>query len=156
MLAAQFKAGKTTLGGEPGPGARRRQSVSRQIRRRACRGQSALLDFEMGTGQLKRWYRDQQIRRTDEVVVIPMRGHAASFNLADAESARSGSSASANSASATSSSTACARFSMRSGSTSTRTSARISCRSTRCSPRRASRRARGASHGPHERTVARR
>ena len=45
----------------------------------------ALLDFEMGKHQLKRWYREQQIRETDRLVVIPMRGRAASFNLVDEE-----------------------------------------------------------------------
>jgi hypothetical protein len=37
----------------------------------------------MGRNQLRRWYRDQQIKDTERVVVIPMRGQAASFNLAD-------------------------------------------------------------------------
>jgi hypothetical protein len=37
----------------------------------------------MGRNQLRRWYREQRIADTDGVVVIPMRGLAASFNLAD-------------------------------------------------------------------------
>ena len=85
ICAAQFKAGKTTLvgnhirspvDGDPFLG---KYAVTR------VEGTVALLDFEMGTNQLKRWYHDQQIRDTDRVIVIPMRGRAASFNLADLE-----------------------------------------------------------------------
>lgn len=83
ICAAQFKAGKTTLvanlirslrDGDPFLG---KYAVVR------VEGTIALLDFEMGMHQLKRWYRDQQIEDTDRVVVIPMRGLASCFNLTD-------------------------------------------------------------------------
>lgn len=83
MLAAQFKAGKTTMvgnlirslrDGDPFLGS---HAVAR------VEGNIALLDFEMGRSQLKRWYREQQIADTDGVIVMPMRGRAASFNVVD-------------------------------------------------------------------------
>jgi len=83
MLAAQFKAGKTTLvanlirslrDGDPFLG---KYAVGR------VEGNIALLDFEMGRHQLKRWYREQQIVDADGVIVMPMRGRAASFNVLD-------------------------------------------------------------------------
>jgi hypothetical protein len=85
ILAAQFKAGKTTLvanlirslcDGDPFLGRHMVTPVA---------GTTVLLDFEMGEEQLKRWYREQQIQNDDRVIVIPMRGRAVSFNLADAE-----------------------------------------------------------------------
>lgn len=85
VLAAQFKAGKTTL-------------VSNCVRSLAdCEpflglypvtplaGTIAVLDFEMGRNQLRRWYRDQAIRRDDRVVIVPMRGQAAAFNILDTQ-----------------------------------------------------------------------
>lgn len=83
ILAAQFKAGKTTLvanvirslcDGDPFLS---RHGVT------PVEGTIALLDFEMGTDQLKHWYRDQQIAHTDRILVVPMRGLASSFNILD-------------------------------------------------------------------------
>jgi hypothetical protein len=42
-----------------------------------------VLDFEMGADQLDDWLRDQQIRNDDRVLVMPMRGRAALFDLLD-------------------------------------------------------------------------
>ena len=83
ILAAQFKAGKTTLvanlirslrDGDPFLG---KYAVAR------VEGTIALLDFEMSKEQLKRWYREQRIANDDRVIVFSMRGRAASFNLLD-------------------------------------------------------------------------
>ena len=85
LLAAQFKAGKTTivanlirslLDGDPFLGKYAVMPVE---------GRVALIDFEMSKRQLKRWYRDQQIGKTARLVIFRMRGRAARFNLADSE-----------------------------------------------------------------------
>lgn len=84
MLAAQFKAGKTTLignlirslvDGDPFLGA---YSV------RPIDGSVVLLDFEMGN-QLDDWLQAQRIQNDDRVIVVPMRGRAAAFNILDPE-----------------------------------------------------------------------
>jgi len=46
-------------------------------------GRVAILDFEMSRHQMKAWLRDQGIRHTDRVIVVPLRGLAASFNILD-------------------------------------------------------------------------
>ena len=85
VLAAQFKAGKTTLvsncvrslaDGEPFLGLYPVTPLA---------GTIAVLDFEMGKNQLRRWYRDQSIQRDDRVVIVPMRGQAAAFNILDSQ-----------------------------------------------------------------------
>lgn len=83
VLAAQFKAGKTTLvsncvrslaDGEPFLGV---HSIT------PLAGNIAVLDFEMGKNQLRRWYRDQSIQHDDRVFIVPLRGQAATFNILD-------------------------------------------------------------------------
>jgi hypothetical protein len=85
MLAAQFKAGKTTLvhnavrslvDGTPFLGA---YSV------RPLDGALAILDFEMSKNQLRRWYRSQGIDNDDRLVLIAMRGSACSFDIRDSD-----------------------------------------------------------------------
>lgn len=82
ILAAQMKAGKTTLvgstlrslvDGDRWLGVARVESVD----------SAALIDTEMGARQLRRWLRDQQIRHDDRVHVVPLRGRVASFDLLD-------------------------------------------------------------------------
>jgi hypothetical protein len=84
-LAAQFKAGKTTLVNNlvrslaDGPrwlGVAEVQPVT---------GTVTVLDFEMGATQLKRWHRDQQTAHTERVIVLPLKGQAATFDLLDPE-----------------------------------------------------------------------
>lgn len=84
ICAAQFKAGKTTLVGNLIRSLRDGDPFLGKYVVTRVEGTIALLDFEMGMQQLRRWYRDQQIKDTDRVIVIPMRGQAASFNLTDA------------------------------------------------------------------------
>lgn len=81
MLAAQFKAGKTTLignlirslvDGDP--------FLGRYVAT-PTPGAVWLLDFEMSDSQLDDWLRAQCIRDDDRVVVVPMRGRAAAFDI---------------------------------------------------------------------------
>ena len=83
VLAAQFKAGKTTVrdnlirslvDGDPFLG---RDRVT------ALTGTLALIDLEMSEYQMDRWHRDQGIYHDDRVHVAALRGRAASFNLLD-------------------------------------------------------------------------
>lgn len=83
VLAAQFKAGKTTAvvnvvqslaDGDPLFGA---------FPVTATPGAIVVLDFEMSARQLKQWYRAGQIRHTDRVVLLSMRGRVADFNILD-------------------------------------------------------------------------
>ena len=85
ICAAQFKAGKTTLVGNLIRSLRDGDPFLGKYIVTPVEGTIVLLDFEMGTRQLKRWYRDQRIQDTDRVIVIPMRGKAAGFDLANAE-----------------------------------------------------------------------
>ena len=83
MLGAQRKAGKTTL-------------VDNLVRSLAdggrflgvaevvpVNGRVAIIDFEMSAAMLDRWLADQGIEDQDRVVVIPLRGRAATFDLRD-------------------------------------------------------------------------
>jgi AAA domain len=83
VLAAQFKSGKTTLvdnlvrclvDGDHWLGRHEVTPVT---------GTVAVLDFEMGADQLDDWLRDQRIRAADRVLVVPMRGRSAAFDLLD-------------------------------------------------------------------------
>jgi AAA domain-containing protein len=85
LLAAQYKAGKTTLvenlvrslvDGDPFLDRYEVQPVD---------GTVAVVDFEMSPRQLDLWYRDQKIRNDDRVLLVPMRGAAAGFDLLDPE-----------------------------------------------------------------------
>jgi hypothetical protein len=83
MLAAQFKAGKSTVvanllralvDGDDWLGRAHVEPIG---------GTAVLVDLEMGATQLDAWYRAQHIRADDRVIVLPMRGRASSFNLLD-------------------------------------------------------------------------
>lgn len=82
MLAAQFKAGKSTLvanlirslvDGEPFLGVYPVQKLDRVV----------LIDDELDERTLRRWLREQGIRNTDAVRVIPLRGKTSSFGILD-------------------------------------------------------------------------
>ena len=84
MLAAQFKAGKTTardnlirslVDGDPWLGVYPVRPV--------LSGCVFLVDLEMSESQLDGWLRDQQIERDDHVCVQGLRGQAAAFNIMD-------------------------------------------------------------------------
>lgn len=83
MLAAQYKAGKTTLIAnlvrslvdlEPFFDAHTVAGVA---------GTVVVLDFEMSPHQLDDWYADLKIRADERIIVIPLRGSAAAFDIVD-------------------------------------------------------------------------
>jgi hypothetical protein len=81
MLAAQYKAGKTTMVGNT---IRSVVDALKFLDRFDTEpGRVILLDFEMDEGTVRHWLRDQQIRNTDDVEVIPLRGKASSFDILD-------------------------------------------------------------------------
>lgn len=80
ILSAAYKAGKTTLlgnlvrslaDGDP----------FLDVAETAPPGNIGVLDFEMSGRMLDRWYEDQDLAHPERVVVVPMRGNAAAFNL---------------------------------------------------------------------------
>lgn len=83
ILAAPRKAGKTTLMGSliralvDGDQWLGRYDVQ------PVAGTVALIDTEMSRGQLRRWFRDQAIARTDRVRIVPLRGRATTLDLLD-------------------------------------------------------------------------
>lgn len=83
LLAAQFKAGKTTLSGNL---ARALADGPTFLGRRVepIDGRVILLDFELSPNMLRRWLRDQGIRNTDKITVVPMRGRGSAFDILDA------------------------------------------------------------------------
>lgn len=84
LLAAQYKAGKTTLTGNL-----TRCLVDDQPWldiapvTPALTGHVTILDFEMSERQIDSWLRDQGIENDDRVVVIPLRGKATTFDILD-------------------------------------------------------------------------
>jgi hypothetical protein len=83
MLAAQFKAGKTTVvanrerslvDGDPFLDAHDVTPID---------GTVVTVDLEMSAHQLDGWHTDQKIRNEDRVIVIPLRGSAAAFDILD-------------------------------------------------------------------------
>jgi hypothetical protein len=85
LLAAQFKAGKTTLVANLTRSLLDGDAFLDTYDVAAIDGVLALFDFEMSMTQLDDWYRDQKIRNDDRLLMIPMRGAASSFNIIDPE-----------------------------------------------------------------------
>lgn len=85
VLAAQFKSGKTTLIGElvrslvDGDPWLGRDTVT------PIAGTVALIDTEMSPAQLDDWLRVRGISHDDRVLVVPLRGQAATLDLLDSE-----------------------------------------------------------------------
>ena len=84
ILAAQFKAGKTTardnlvrslVDGDAWLGTAAVTPIT---------GTVAVLDTEMSRPQMKRWLRDQRIVHDDRVLIVPLRGRCATLDLLDA------------------------------------------------------------------------
>lgn len=83
VLAAQYKAGKTTLMGNvirslvdgvPFLGVHQVTPTRRRV---------VALDTEMGRKTLRRWLRDQRISAPDRVAVVALRGRVSSFDVLD-------------------------------------------------------------------------
>lgn len=83
VLAAQFKAGKTTMtgnlarslvDGDPWLGSAMVTPIE---------GRLVILDFEMSPAQMDLWLGAQGIRNDDRIVPVPMRGNATAFDILD-------------------------------------------------------------------------
>lgn len=83
LLAAQYKAGKTTLtgnlarslaDGDPWLGSDDVQTVTNTV---------TILDFEMGARQVTEWLRDQRIENPHKVAMSALRGKASTFSILD-------------------------------------------------------------------------
>ena len=88
MLAAQFKAGKTTFVGNVIRSLVDDAAFLDRDRVVPIDGTLALIDTEMSgddarQGQLDAWLADQGIREMDRVHPVPLRGRVAAFNLLD-------------------------------------------------------------------------
>jgi len=84
LLAAQYKAGKTTLTGNL---ARSLADGARWLDHAQTtpveEGNVTIIDFEMSERQIDSWLADQNIGNTDKVTVIPLRGRATTFDILD-------------------------------------------------------------------------
>lgn len=83
MLAAQFKAGKTTMVGNLARCLLDGDKWLGQYHVEPVSGTLVILDFEMSGHQLDKWMADQQISNDDRLIPIPMRGNASSFDIID-------------------------------------------------------------------------
>lgn len=83
VLAAQYKAGKTTMIGNLLRSLVDGDAFLGRFAVYPVDGVVALLDFEMSPSRLDAWLRDQRIAHDDRIVVLPMRGQASSFDITD-------------------------------------------------------------------------
>jgi hypothetical protein len=83
LLAAQFKAGKTTLAANVARSVLDGDAFLDMYDVAAIDGVLVLLDFEMSPTQLDDWYEAQHIVNDDRLLVIPLRGLASAFNIID-------------------------------------------------------------------------
>jgi hypothetical protein len=81
-MAAQYKAGKTTLRDNAVKSlADGYDFLDRFPVNRLEEGTVVILDLELSEPMLQQWLRDQNIKNQDRVMVVPMRGRGASLNL---------------------------------------------------------------------------
>lgn len=86
VLAAQFKAGKSTTNGNLIRSLVDGDPFLDHFRVERLRaGTVVLLDTELSEQLLQEWFDDQRIVDTDRVKVVPMRGRTASFDILDPE-----------------------------------------------------------------------
>jgi hypothetical protein len=83
VLAAQAKAGKTTLTGNAMRSLLDGDPFLGKYQTEPTRGGVILLDFEMDDATIRQWLRDQQIKNIDRATVRPLRGKASSFDILD-------------------------------------------------------------------------
>jgi hypothetical protein len=83
VLAAQFKAGKTTIIGNLIRSLVDGDRFLGHFDVEPVTGRVVVLDDELDERMLRRWLRDQGIRNTDRVVVVPLRGKVSSFDILD-------------------------------------------------------------------------
>lgn len=85
MLAAQFKAGKTTLLINLARAIADRRPFLGRFDIAADAGAVALFNYEVGSDQFRRWLRDAQIEHPERVAVLNLRGHALPITVPDVE-----------------------------------------------------------------------
>ena len=83
VLAAQYKAGKTTLRNNLLRSLVDGVSFLGEFRVEPFEGTVVLIDNELDERMLRRWLRDQGIKNTDRVHVLSLRGRVGSFDLLD-------------------------------------------------------------------------
>jgi hypothetical protein len=83
MLTAQYKAGKTTLVGNLVKALADNEPFLDRYSVAPIDGSIVVLDFEMSERQLVGWMGAHRIRNDDRVIVLPMRGRAAAFDILD-------------------------------------------------------------------------
>lgn len=83
VLAAQFKAGKTTATGNLARSLVDGDAWLDKFDVTPIGGTLAILDFEMSARQMDQWLGDQGVRNDDRVIPIPMRGNALAFDILD-------------------------------------------------------------------------
>lgn len=81
LLAAQYKAGKTTLSGNLARCLADNDLWLGRYPMAKLEGQVVILDFEMSERQITVWLKDQNIKNDHKVSVSALRGKAASFNI---------------------------------------------------------------------------
>lgn len=83
VLAAQFKAGKTTMTGNLARSLVDGELWLNLAKVTPIEASLVILDFEMSPAQMDQWLADQGIRNDDRVTPIPMRGNAMAFDILD-------------------------------------------------------------------------
>lgn len=83
LLAAQYKAGKTTITGNLARSLVDGDEWLGSYLTNAIDGTVAIIDFEMSERQLDGWLSDQEILHDDRIIVIPLRGKATTFDIID-------------------------------------------------------------------------
>lgn len=83
VLAAQFKAGKTTLRDNLVRALADKERFLDRFEVDPPDGRVVIIDNELDARMLRRWLRDQGIVNTDRVAVLPLRGKVGSFDLLD-------------------------------------------------------------------------
>ena len=83
VLAAQYKAGKTTLRNNLLRSLVDGEHFLDEFRVEPFEGSVVLIDNELDERMLRLWLREQGIRNTDRVYVLPLRGRVGSFDLLD-------------------------------------------------------------------------
>jgi hypothetical protein len=85
LLVAQWKAGKSTTVGNLTRSLVDEVPFLGEFAVEPFTGSVVVIDDELSEGQLRRWLREQGIRNTQRVHVMPLRGRAERFNLLDPE-----------------------------------------------------------------------
>jgi hypothetical protein len=81
LIVAQQKAGKTTLRNNLAKSLCDGYDFLNQFQVFEPEGRIVILDLELPENMLRRWMRDVGIRNQQQLVVVPMRGKAASLNI---------------------------------------------------------------------------